>query len=106
MAAESARFTLEREEGNRAAGLEGLRDALTLATVPRRIEGFDIAHLEGKRTVASLVTFVDGRPHKGGYRRFHIRSLDGRIDDFEAMREAVGPPVHSGHRSRTAGCPT
>ncbi|MBN1836714.1 MAG: excinuclease ABC subunit C [Spirochaetales bacterium] len=89
MATEGARFTLERETSAPAAGLEALRETLGLASVPRRVEGFDIAHLEGKRTVASLVTFLDGRPHKSGYRHFHIRSLDGRVDDFEAMREAV-----------------
>jgi len=89
MATESARFTLEGEQGEREEGLEALKDALGLSTLPRRIEGFDIAHLEGKRTVASLVTFLDGRPHKSGYRHFHIRSLGQRVDDFEAMREAV-----------------
>ena len=89
MATENARVTLEREQGERAEGLEALRDALGLSTVPRRIEGFDVAHLEGKRTVASLVTFLDGRPLKSAYRHFHIRSLGQRVDDFEALREAV-----------------
>jgi excinuclease ABC subunit C len=89
MATENARLTLERESSERARGLEALKEALELGGLPRHIEGFDIAHLEGKRTVASLVTFQDGRPHKSGYRHYHIRSLGERIDDFEAMREAV-----------------
>ena len=57
--------------------------------LPRRIEGFDIAHLEGTDTVASLIRFTDGRPDRKLYRAFNIRSLNGKIDDFESIREAV-----------------
>lgn len=85
-----------REEAAKAARggeiAEALRDlsrALDLAAVPRLIEGFDIAHLEGRDTVASLVSFRDGRPERRSYRSFNIRSLRGKIDDFEAIREAV-----------------
>jgi excinuclease ABC subunit C len=45
--------------------------------------------LAGRQTVASLVTFRDGQPRKSGYRHYHIRSLGGRIDDFEAIREVI-----------------
>jgi excinuclease ABC subunit C len=69
--------------------LEGLKLDLGLAAVPRRIEGFDIAHLEGEDTVASLVRFTDGKPDRKLYRAFTIRSLDGKVDDFESIREAV-----------------
>jgi excinuclease ABC subunit C len=55
---------------------------------PRRIEGMDIAHLQGGETVASCVQFIDGLPFKHGYKRFKIRSVDG-IDDFASMREVV-----------------
>jgi excinuclease ABC subunit C len=89
MAAESARFRLETEGKRKKQALEDLQAALRLKHPPRRIEGFDIAHLSGKQTVASMVTFVDGQPRKSGYRHYHIRSLDGRIDDFEAIREVV-----------------
>ena len=85
-----------REEAAKAArgaemtmALEGLRLDLGLATLPRRIEGFDIAHLEGTDTVASMVRFTDGRPDRKLYRAFTIRSLDGKVDDFESIREAV-----------------
>ena len=85
-----------REEAARAArgsgtalALEGLRRDLGLAAVPRRIEGFDIAHLEGSDTVASLVRFTDGRPDRKLYRAFTIRTLGGKVDDFAAIREAV-----------------
>lgn len=85
-----------REEAAKAAGgsgaalaLEGLRQDLGLEVLPRRIEGFDIAHLEGEDTVASLVRFTDGRPDRKLYRAFTIRSLGGKVDDFAAIREAV-----------------
>jgi len=89
MAAENARFRLEAEGERKKQALVKLQETLDLKRPPRRIEGFDIAHLSGKQTVASLVTFRDGRPRKSGYRHYHIRSLDGRIDDFEAIREVV-----------------
>jgi excinuclease ABC subunit C len=85
-----------REEAAKAArgaemtqALEGLKLDLGLPALPRRIEGFDIAHLEGTDTVASLVRFTDGRPDRKLYRAFNIRSLDGKIDDFQSIREAV-----------------
>lgn len=70
-------------------GLQELKDVLSLRKLPRRIEGFDIAQLSGKYPVASLVSFHNGNPDKKNYRRFHIKSLDGKIDDYEAIREAV-----------------
>jgi excinuclease ABC subunit C len=69
-------------------GLAGLKKVLGLAKVPRTIEGVDIAHLGGQETVASLVSFLDGLPFKGGYRRFKIRSVEG-VDDFASMREVI-----------------
>lgn len=70
-------------------GLEELKSVLGLRKLPRRIEGFDIAQLSGKHPVASLVSFYNGNPDKKNYRRFHIKSLHGKIDDYEAIREAV-----------------
>lgn len=69
-------------------GLTGLRKVLKLSEMPRRIEGIDIAHLQGGETVASLVQFIDGLPFKHGYRRFRIKSVEG-VDDFASMREVV-----------------
>jgi len=89
MATESARFRLEAEGERRRQALKDLQRTLDLKTTPRHIEGFDIAHLSGKQTVASLVTYLDGQPQRSGYRHYHIRSLGGRIDDFEAIREVV-----------------
>jgi excinuclease ABC subunit C len=69
-------------------GLIGLRKILGLPQTPRIIEGIDIAHLGGKETVASLVTFIDGLPFKPSYRRYRIRSVEG-VDDFASIREVV-----------------
>jgi len=73
------------------AALDKIATALGLAARPRTIEGFDIAHLQGTHVVASMVQFLDGVPHRDGYRRFKVRG-DGteRNDDFAAMREVVG----------------
>jgi excinuclease ABC subunit C len=69
-------------------GLLGLKKVFDLPAVPRRIEGMDIAHLQGGETVASCVQFIDGLPFKQGYKRFKIRTVDG-VDDFASMREVV-----------------
>lgn len=69
-------------------GVKGLQKIFGLAAPPRRIEGLDIAHLQGGETVASLVQFIDGLPFKHGYKRFKIRSVEG-VDDFASMREVV-----------------
>ena len=69
-------------------GLAGLQKIFKLDSIPRRIEGVDIAHLGGTETVASLVQFIDGLPFKHGYKRFKIRGVEG-IDDFASIREVV-----------------
>ena len=68
--------------------LDQLREDLSLDVPPRRIEAFDISHLGGTNTVASMVCFMDTRPRKTEYRKFNIKSVDG-IDDYAAMREVV-----------------
>ena len=68
---------------------EALQDALGLPEMPRRIECFDISHIQGAETVASMVVWEDGRMKKSDYRKFIIRSVDG-VDDFASMREVVG----------------
>jgi excinuclease ABC subunit C len=69
-------------------GLKGLKQILKLDSIPRTIDGVDIAHLGGNEMVGSLVSFVDGLPFKPGYRRYQIKSVEG-IDDFAAIREVV-----------------
>ena len=77
-------------------GLIGLKKALGLGAVPRSIEGFDIAHLSGQDTVASLVSFLDGLPFKNAYRKFKIKSVEG-IDDFSSMREVISRRYGKAH---------
>ncbi len=65
-----------------------LEEALNLPAAPKRIECFDISHIQGTDKVASMVVWEDGRMKKSGYRKFIIRSVIGN-DDFASMREAV-----------------
>jgi excinuclease ABC subunit C len=67
--------------------LQKIAERLGLARPPKRIECFDIAHIQGTDTVASMVTFVDGVPARGLYRKFKIRSVDN--NDFAAMYEVL-----------------
>ncbi len=62
-------------------GLEKLAELLEMEHVPRSVEGIDIANLQGAESVGALVCFIDGRPFKGGYKRFRIKSVEG-IDDY------------------------
>jgi excinuclease ABC subunit C len=65
-----------------------LRDKLHLHKLPRRIECFDISNLGGQLPVGSLVSFVDGKPDKSGYRLFHVRGVEG-ADDYASMYEVL-----------------
>src|SRR5580698_1869299 len=67
---------------------ESLQDIFTLPELPRRIECFDISHIQGAETVASMVVWEDGAMKKSAYRKFKIRSVEG-VDDFASMREVV-----------------
>ncbi len=67
---------------------EALRDALNLEKAPRRIECFDISHIQGTDKVASMVVWEDGRMKKSDYRKFIIRTVEGN-DDFASMREVI-----------------
>jgi excinuclease ABC subunit C len=67
---------------------EALRDALMLEELPRRIECFDISHIQGTETVASMVVWEDGAMKKADYRKFQVKTVTG-VDDFASMREVV-----------------
>lgn len=70
--------------------LERVKEDLQLEILPKRIECYDISHLAGTKTVASMVVFENGIPKKSDYRQFDIRSLEtGEIDDFQSMQEAL-----------------
>ncbi len=67
---------------------EALQDALNLPEAPRRIECFDISHIQGTDKVASMVVWEDGRMKKADYRKFIIKAVAGN-DDFASMREVI-----------------
>jgi excinuclease ABC subunit C len=73
---------------NTRAIQDALQDALTLPERPERIECFDISHIQGAETVASMVVWEDGRMKKSDYRKFIIKTVAG-VDDFASMREVV-----------------
>ena len=91
MARQNAVEDLRKRLKERGAGpaLDELQAALNLRRRPERIEGFDIAQLDGKHPVASLVSFKNGVPDKKNYRCFKLRSVIGIVDDFASMREAA-----------------
>ncbi len=76
-------------EPSRKAIQESLADHLMLPELPRRIECFDISHIQGAETVASLVIWEDGKMNKSEYRKFKVMTVLG-VDDFASMREVVG----------------
>ena len=65
-----------------------LQSDLNLEVPPKNIEAFDISHLGGTNTVASMVSFINGRSQKSNYRKFNIK-LKNKIDDFASIREVV-----------------
>lgn len=67
---------------------EALQDVLMLPDLPRRIECFDISHIQGAETVASMVVWEDGAMKKSDYRKFQIKTVEG-VDDFASMSEVV-----------------
>jgi excinuclease ABC subunit C len=73
---------------NAKAIQEELQDVLSLPDLPKRIECFDISHIQGSETVASMVVWEDGKMKKSDYRKFIIRTVEG-VDDFASMREVV-----------------
>jgi excinuclease ABC subunit C len=75
-------------EPSRKAIQEALADILLLPELPKRIECFDISHIQGAETVASLVVWEDGKMNKQAYRKFKIKTVTG-VDDFASMNEVL-----------------
>ncbi|HYA12916.1 MAG TPA: excinuclease ABC subunit UvrC [Syntrophales bacterium] len=90
IAESNAKSMFEEEKHATDAGetLCKLAEVLKLKNIPGRIECFDISNIGGKYAVGSMVTFVDGRPWKAGYRRFRIRTIEG-ADDYAMMYEVL-----------------
>jgi excinuclease ABC subunit C len=86
---EEIRLAGEETQERAADPVYELQRQLGLQKVPRSLVCFDISHAQGTDTVASMVWFQNGRPSRGEYRKFKVKSVEG-IDDFASMREVVG----------------
>ena len=84
---EAARLRLADEQT--IGAVRELGQYLHLPQPPVRMECFDISHMQGSETVASMVVFEEGAPKKSDYRRFKIKSAEGKPDDFLSMREVT-----------------
>lgn len=80
---------MEKVYEQTAGAVEELGQYLHLRVPPFRMECFDISHMQGSETVASMVVFEGGVAKKSDYRRFKIRSAEGKPDDFKSMREVT-----------------
>ena len=96
MAEENAKLLLEQRrlqwqhDKNKTSGaVEALARVLDLPCLPERMECFDISHIQGAETVASMVVFENGRPAKKEYRRFKLKTVQGKPDDFASMAEIM-----------------
>ncbi len=84
------RFNAAHSQSQRVEqSLLALKKTLRLPSLPRHIECYDNSNISGSDPVGALVTFRDGRPFKGGYRIFRIKSIEG-ADDYGTMREVLG----------------
>ena len=105
----NAEFELLRaKQGQEKQSLatEDLAQLLELPTPPRRIEGYDISHIQGSDAVASQVVFIDGLPAKQHYRKYKIRSSSiraGHSDDFMAMAEIMRRRFRRWARAKAEG---
>ncbi|MEA5469451.1 excinuclease ABC subunit UvrC [Spirulina sp. 06S082] len=96
MVERNAGYELERTQKQRdrdALSLQDLAEILDLAEIPKRIEGYDISHIQGSNAVASQVVFIDGVPAKQHYRHYKIKNPEvriGRSDDFASLAEVIG----------------
>lgn len=82
--------SLQEIQGNYNETGSYIQEKLGLNKFPHRVECFDISHIQGTHTVASMVTFFNGMPKKSEYKKFKIKTVeDGRPDDFQSMREVI-----------------
>jgi excinuclease ABC subunit C len=85
--AEASATSRRSKDADSDALLAKVAARLSLPRPPKRIECFDIAHIQGTQTVAAMVTFIDGVPSRGLYRKFKVRSVEN--NDFAAMYEVL-----------------
>ncbi|HSM82652.1 MAG TPA: excinuclease ABC subunit UvrC [Nodosilinea sp.] len=95
MVERNAQYELARTQAAADRTIQALQDlavALDLPDLPKRIEGYDISHIQGSDAVASQVVFVDGMPAKQHYRHYKIKNPEvrpGHSDDFASMAEVI-----------------
>ncbi|MBP2651847.1 MAG: uvrC [Firmicutes bacterium] len=89
MVLREAAVRLETDVERMDGAVRDLAEYLGLAKPPDRIECFDISHIQGAETVASMVVFESGRPQKDSYRRYKLKTVEGKPDDFKSMQEVV-----------------
>lgn len=105
MVERNANFELERTQrvsDRNTQALQDLATILDLPELPKRIEGYDISHIQGSNAVASQVVFVDGVPAKQHYRHYKIKNPDvqiGHSDDFASLAEVIGRRFRKYQRS-------
>ena len=96
MVERNAQYELARTQAAADRNTQAMQDlavALDLPDLPKRIEGYDISHIQGSDAVASQVVFVDGMPAKQHYRHYKIKNPEvraGHSDDFASMAEVIG----------------
>lgn len=78
---------IARDESRTVKAIEELGERMGIQT-PIRIEAFDNSNIQGVDPVSAMVTFVDGKPDKKGYRKYKIKTVEGP-DDYKSMREVV-----------------
>jgi excinuclease ABC subunit C len=88
----------ELQDASKDMGLMELAGLLGLSAPPRRVEGFDISHMQGTDNVASMVVFVNGLPDKAAYRKFKMRLLGN--DDFGHMAETLRRRLREDNRKK------
>ncbi|MEG4209243.1 excinuclease ABC subunit UvrC [Microcoleus sp. S13_B4] len=84
---------MQRLSDRNSQAMEDLAEILDLPEVPRRIEGYDISHIQGSDAVASRVVFIDGLPANQHYRHYKIKNPEiksGHSDDFASLAEVIG----------------
>jgi excinuclease ABC subunit C len=89
LAIEERRSRIAGDQAKAEEALLELAEALDLPNLPYRMEAFDISNLQGTEIVAAMVVFEGGQPNKADYRKFKIRTVEGKPDDFASMREVI-----------------
>lgn len=89
----------KQDEQKTMGAIKELADYIGLAKPPKRIEAFDISHLQGVENVGSMIVFENGKPKNRDYRRFKIKYVEG-ANDYESMREVMQRRLVHGLKER------